>query len=174
MNADGALIVFGEIQNLVDRLERIDVTGIGGVHLINVGRLKPTGAGVIGKSVAVFNAEILDFESADGGGHPAVLIAMIVNAGELADFPTNSHAFEKIVLKDEIASVAALGKIEISVERFRANVILDDEILHIFEREIPGGDSGEIFDPIGDGELGGGEVVGHEVPPRDYNADKCK
>jgi len=129
---------------------------------------------MIGKSVAVFNAEILDFESADGSRHPAVLIAMIVDAGELTDFPANSHAFEKIVFENQIASVAALGKIEVFLERFRANVILDDEILYIFEREIFGLDSGKIFDPIGDGELGGGEVVGHEMPPRDYNAGEYK
>jgi len=59
---------------------------------------------------------------------------------------------------------------KIFVERFWAHVILNDEALDIFERKIFGGDGGQIFDPIGDGELGGGEVVGHERPPDDYNA----
>jgi hypothetical protein len=132
VNADCALIVFGEIQNLVDGLERVDVARIGGVHFINVSRHEATRAGMMGKSVTVFNAEILDFQSADGSGHPAVLISMIVDAGELADFPANSHAFEKIVFKYEIACVAALGKIKVFLERFRADMIPNDEILDVF------------------------------------------
>jgi len=39
---------------------------------------------MVGGSVAVFDAEILHFEPADGRGHPAILIAMIVDAAELA------------------------------------------------------------------------------------------
>jgi len=122
--------------------------------------------------VAIFDAEILDLEAADGGGHPAILIAMIVDAGELADFPADGHTFEKIVFENEVAGVAALGEKNIFFERVGADVILDDEVLDIFEGEIPGGDGGEIFDPVGDGELSGGEIVGHRKPPRNYNAGR--
>jgi len=61
VNADGALIVFGEIENLMDGFERVDVTGIGGVHFVDVGGNEFAGAGVVGKSVTVRDAEILDF-----------------------------------------------------------------------------------------------------------------
>ena len=172
VNADGALIVFGEIENLMDRFEGIDVDGIGGVHFVDVRGDESTGAGVIGGGVAIFDAEILDLEAADGRGHPAVLIAMIVDAGELADFPADGHTFEEIVFENEIAGVAALGEENIFFERVGADVILDDEGLDIFEGEFPGGDGGEILDPVGDGELGGGEIVGHRKPPRNYNAGR--
>ena len=61
VNADGALIVFGEIENLMDGFERVDVTGIGGVHFVDVGGNEFADAGVVGKSVTVRDAEILDF-----------------------------------------------------------------------------------------------------------------
>ena len=61
VNADGALIVFGKIENLMDRFEGIDVDGICGVHFVDVGGSEATGAGVIGDGVAIFDAEILDF-----------------------------------------------------------------------------------------------------------------
>jgi len=172
VNADGALIVFGEIENLMDGLEGIDVDGICGVHFVDVRRSEATRAGVVGDGVAVFDAEILDLEAADGGGHPAILIAMIVDAGELADFPADGHTFEKIVFENEIAGVAALGEKNIFFEGVGADVILDDEGLDVFEGEILGGDGGEILDPVGDGELGGGEIVGHRKPPRNYNAGR--
>jgi len=170
VDADGALIVFGEIENLVDGFERIDVDGIGGVHFVDVCGDESTGAGVTGGGMAVFDAEILYLETADGRGHPAVLIAMIVDAGELADFPADGHKFEELVFEVEIAGVAALGEKKIFFERVGADVILDDEGLDVFEGEIAGGDGGEIFDPVGDGELGGGEIVGHRKPPRNYTA----
>ena len=44
VNADGALIVLGEIENLVDGFERIYVAGIGGVHFVDVGRDEATRA----------------------------------------------------------------------------------------------------------------------------------
>jgi len=95
---------------------------------------------------------------------------MIVDAGELTDFPADGHTFEEIVFENEIAGVAALGEKNIFFEGVGADVILDDEILDVFEGEIFGGDGGEILDPVGDRELGGGEIVGHREPPRNYNA----
>ena len=60
VNADGALIKFGEIENLVDGFEGIDVDRICGVHFVDVGGDESTGAGVIGDGVTIFDAEILD------------------------------------------------------------------------------------------------------------------
>jgi len=107
VNADGALIVFGQIENLMDGFEGIDVDGIGGVHFVDVGGDESTGAGVVGDGVAIFDTKILDLQAADGGGHPAVLVAMIVDAGELADFPADGHTFEKIVFENEVAGCSS-------------------------------------------------------------------
>ena len=60
VNADGALIVFGEIQNLMDGFEGIYVNGTGGIHFVDVGRDEATRASVIGQGVTVFDAEILN------------------------------------------------------------------------------------------------------------------
>src|SRR5258707_8761922 len=97
---------------------------------------------------------------------------MIVDAGKLADFPADGHTFEEVVFENEIACVAAFGEEKIFFERFGADVILDDEGLDVFDGELFGGNGGEILDPVGDGELGGGEIVGHEVPPGNYNERK--
>ena len=84
----------------------------------------------------VFNAEILDFQAADGRGHPAVLIAMIVDAAVLADFPADGHALEKLVFENEIAGVIAFGKKKIFVDCFGADGVADDVVLDVFEREV--------------------------------------
>jgi hypothetical protein len=154
----------------VDGFERIDVDGIGRIHFVDVGSDEATGAGVVGGSIAVFDAEILNFQAANGGGHPAVLIAMIVDAGELSDFPTDGHALEEIVFEDEITGVTALREMEVLVEGFGADLMTHDEGLDVFEGEILGGHGGEVFYPVGDGELVDSEIVGHERPPGNYNA----
>src|SRR6267143_3004732 len=162
VDADGALVEFGEIQDLMDGLERVDVGGVRGVHFVDVRGNNATGAA---RGVALVNAEILDLQAADRRGHPAILIAMVVNAAGLADLPANCHALEDFVLEDEIASVVALRKIAVFVERFRAHRMADDVVLDVFEGEIAPRDSGETFDPIGDGELFGCDVLCHRAPP---------
>jgi hypothetical protein len=155
VDADGALLEFGKIQNLMDRLEGIYVNGMGAVHLVDFrGNDFTSAAG----GVFFVDAEILDFQAADGRGHPAVLVAMIVNAAVLADFPADGHTLEEIVFENKIASVIALGKEEIFFERLGTDSVLDDVVLDVLEREIALGDSGEAFDPVGDGELLDGEL----------------
>jgi hypothetical protein len=105
MNTDGALIKLLEIDYLVDRLDGIHISGMRGVEIVGIGRNDFTGSM---RNVAVIDAVILYAETADGGGHPAILVAMIVNAAVLADFPAHGHAFEEIVLENQIARVTAL------------------------------------------------------------------
>src|SRR2546421_8891610 len=102
----------------MDGLERIHVSGMGGIHFVNVGGNDAASAA---RGVAIVHSEILDLQLADRRGHPAVLIAMIVNAAVLADLPANGHALEDLVLEDEIASVVALRKVAVFVERLRAH-----------------------------------------------------
>src|SRR5216683_2963982 len=162
VDADGALVEFGEIENLMDGLERVDVSRMGGVHFVDVGRNNATGAV---SAIAVVNAEILDLQPADGRGHPTILIAMVVNAAGLADLPTDGHALEDGVLEDKVASVVALGKIAVFVERLRARRVADDVVLDVFEGEVAPGDRGETFHPVGNGELFGCDVLCHQTPP---------
>jgi hypothetical protein len=97
VDTDGALIEFGEIENLVDGFERIDVGGMRGVHVVDVGGIEMTGAEV---GVFVGDMKILDAEFADGSGHPTVLIAMIVDAAGLANLPADGHTFEDVILEN--------------------------------------------------------------------------
>src|SRR5260370_16357333 len=77
VDADGALVEFGEIQNLMDGLERVDISRMGGVHFVDVGRNNATGAV---RDIALVKAEILDLQPAAGRGHPRILTAMVCNA----------------------------------------------------------------------------------------------
>jgi hypothetical protein len=155
VNADGALIKFGQVQNLMDRFEGVNVNRMGAVHFVDF-----RGNDFAGAAGGIFfvDAKILDFQTADGGGHPAVLIAMIVDAAVLPNFPTDSHALEEIVFENEIAGVIAFGEEEIFFERLGTDSVQDDEVLDRFESEGTLGDSDEAFDPVGDGQLLDGEL----------------
>ena len=63
VDADGALIEFRKIQNLMHGFERIDVRGMSGIHFVNIGRSEMTCAV---RCIAIIDVEILDFEAADG------------------------------------------------------------------------------------------------------------
>jgi hypothetical protein len=161
VDADGTLVEFREIKNLVDRFERINVGGMGGVHFVDI--RGDDAAGAVG-GVALFDAEILDFQPANGSHHPTVLVAMIVDAAELADFPTDGHAFEDFVFEYEIAGVVAFGEEEIFIEGLRTDKMAKDIVLNICECEFAIGDTGETLNPIDDRELFGGNLLVHDVP----------
>jgi hypothetical protein len=158
VNADSALIEFGKIQNLVNWFERIDVSGMGRVHFVNVGGSE---VAHVSRGVVVLDAEILYFEAANGCGHPAILVAVIVDAAELADFPADGHAFEHVVLENQVAGVAAFGEEEIFFQRFGTDGVAENVVLNSFQGEIAVGDRREIFHPIGNVELFDGELFGH-------------
>jgi hypothetical protein len=158
VDAYGALLEFRQVQDLMDGLERIDVDRVGPVHFVDFGGDDFAGTAV---GVLFLDPEILYFQPADRSGHPAVLIAMIVDPAVLANFPANSHTLEQIVLENQIPCVVSLGEEEIFFQCFRAHRVMDDVVLNIFEREIALRDSGETFDPIGDGELLDGQLFWH-------------
>jgi hypothetical protein len=162
VDADGALIVFGQIQNLVDGFEGVHVGGMHGVHFVDIGGSEMARTAVLVSRVAILDAKILDLEAADRGGHPAVLVTMIVDAAELADFPADRHAFEDVVLEDQVARVTALREEEILIERFRTNGVAEDVVLNIFESEVTLVNGGEVFDPVTDGQLRDGELFRHK------------
>lgn len=158
VDADGALVEIGQVQNLMDGLEGIYVDRMCGIHFVDFG-----GNDFASAAAGVFfiHTEILDLQPANGRGHPAVLIAMIVDAAVLANFPADGHALEKIVLENEIARVISFGEKAILVERFGADGMLNDVVLDSFESEVALGNGGEVFDPVGDGELFDGELFWH-------------
>jgi hypothetical protein len=139
----------------MDGLERIDVNGGRAVHFLDCRGNDFAGAA---SHVFSFDAKILDFQPANRSGHPAVLIAMIVDAAVLADFPTNGHTLEEIIFENQIASVISFGEEEILFECFGADGMVNNVILNIFERKITLGNSGQALDPVGDGELLDGEL----------------
>ncbi len=104
------------------------------------------------------DAEVLDFQAADGRGHPAVLIAMIVDTAVLADFPADGHALEEIVLENEIARVIPFREKKIFFQRLGFDGMLDDVVLDVLEREVALGDGCKSFDPVRDGELLDGKL----------------
>src|SRR5258706_6743944 len=105
VNADGALIEFGKIDHFVNGLDGIHIRRMRGVEIVGIRRNDFASAL---RGVALIHAVVLHAEAADGRGHPAVLVAMIVDAAVLADFPADGHALEEIVLENQIARVAAL------------------------------------------------------------------
>ncbi len=161
VDADGALIVFGKIQDLVDGFERIDVGGVRRVHLINVGSDEIACSAMFSIGVTILDTEVLHFEAADRRGHPTILVAMIVDAAELADFPADSHALEHVVLENQVAGVAAFGEEEIFPERFGTDGVVEDVVLDIFEGEVAVGNGREVFDPVIYDELFDCELFGH-------------
>ena len=160
VNAHGALIKFREIQNLMDGFQRIDVDRMRAIHFVDFGGVDVAGAQ---QRVPEIDAEVLNFKAADGCGHPAVLVAMIVNAAGLADFPTDGHALEKIVFEDEIAGVVAPGEIDVLLQRFWANGIANQKILDVFQSELAFGDAGEIFYPVCNVVLLRDDLIGHDA-----------
>lgn len=159
MDADGTLIKFGEVHDLVNRLHGIDEGRMGSVQFVNVGG----GDGAVATGgIDFLDAIVADVKAADGRRHPTVLIAMIVDAAVLADVPAESHAFKQSVPKDEIASVIAFREKNIASKRFGTDGMLDDVVLDGIEVEIIFGDGSEAGDPVGDvGLPSDGDVLGH-------------
>jgi hypothetical protein len=158
VNADGALLEFRKIQDLMNGFKGIDVNGMSAVHLVDF--RGDDLAGATG-GVFLFDAKILDFQPADGSGHPAILIAMIVDTAVLADFPADGHALEEIIFENEIAGVVALGEEAIFFEALGADGMVEDVVLDVFQSEATLGDGSEAFDPVGDRNLLDGEFPWH-------------
>ena len=145
MDADGALIKFRRVDYFVNRFERVDVARMGSIHLIDIGRHDFAGTA---PGVALLDAIVLYTQAADGHGHPAILITMIMNTAMLANFPANGHALENFVFENQVAGVAAFGEITIFVDGFGADGVTDNVILNGFKREILGGNGRETFNPL--------------------------
>ena len=66
--------------------------------------------------------KILDQQAADGDGHPAVLVAVVVDGTGLADFPADGNQFVERSFVDQVAGVVLaipgeIGRQRVGVER---------------------------------------------------------
>jgi hypothetical protein len=86
VEADGALIEFTGIQDAVDGSQGVDGAGVRHIHLHDVGGLD--GGFAVGE-ILMHDVKILYLQAADGNGHPAVLVAVVVDGADLAYFPAD-------------------------------------------------------------------------------------
>src|SRR5713226_1688574 len=103
MDADGALVKLSQVHDFVHRLDGVHISGVRSVEIVGIGG---NNAACAVSGVAPAHAIVLNPEPANGRGHPTILIAMVVDAAVLADFPANRHALEEIILENQIARVA--------------------------------------------------------------------
>jgi len=86
VEADGTLIEFAGIEDAVDGGERVDGAGVRHVHLNGIRGLD---GGFAFREILMDYVEVLYQQTADGDGHPAVLIAVVVDGADLAYLPAD-------------------------------------------------------------------------------------
>ena len=124
MQAHGALVEFARVQHAVHRLERIDCARMCGVHLKRVRRFQFASALL---DLLKHNPVILDKQASDGNRHPAILIAMIVNRADLADFPADGDQLVERRLIDQIARVVLAVPAQVGRQRVGRNLGAGEE-----------------------------------------------
>src|SRR5579862_4895756 len=128
MQADGTLAELARVEHPVNRRERVDGTRILRIDLDSVGGTQIAGARV---DALVQDLVVLHAETADGRGHPAILVAMVVYRAGLSHFPADGNEFVERRLVDEIARVMLGVPGEVGRERFRGNDSVLQEGEHI-------------------------------------------
>src|ERR1700733_8033185 len=125
MHAGSSLSEFRKIQHLMNGFFGLNHRGMLGIHIVSVGR-DEMASGV--SSVATINEEILHAQTADGRRHPAILAAMIMNAANLSDIPTDGHDFEELTFVNQVSCVVAFCVKKIRRECLGLNSFLRCEI----------------------------------------------
>ena len=113
VNTDGALVEFSRIENAMDRRQRVDGTGVRGIHLYGFSGLDGAFAG---SNILMNDMVVLDHQTADGDGHPAVLVAVVVDGTGVTDLPANGDELVKRSFVDQIASIVLAIPCEIRHE----------------------------------------------------------
>lgn len=154
VQTDGALVEFAGIEDAMHGLGGIDGAGLGGIHLDGFGGLDDAFSR---GNVLLDDVEILDQQTADGDGHPAILIAVVVDGAGLADLPADGEQFVERSFIDEIASVVLAVPEEIGSERIGIERIRLEELAELFGAIEGGrGEFAEFGDEVLDGDLIGG------------------
>jgi hypothetical protein len=133
MNAGGFLAELEEIENLMNRLLRLNAGWMGRVHVECPGRSEPAGSP---HGIAAFKPEVLNAQPADGRRHPAVLASVVVRQAYLSHLPTDRKYFERVASADEVSGVVLLRVKQIRRERFGTDGMRLDEFLHARESEV--------------------------------------
>ena len=100
-----ALAEVAGIVDAVNRLQRIDGTGLGWIHFDGVGGFEVAGAGI---QILRDDTKVLDPKPSHWNRHPAVLLAVVVHGTGLSHFPTDGNQFIEGRLVDQIAGVVLL------------------------------------------------------------------
>jgi len=124
VNANGAVVVFGEIQYLMDGFFKLDLSRKTVRHLKRIGLAKLT---VTAGFIDLFDSEVL--QSADRNGHPAALLTVIMNARHLTLVPADSHHLETIVLVDKVARIEGGTPEQILLDRIHVDRITTEEFI---------------------------------------------
>ena len=86
VQADGALVEFSRVEHTVNGFERINSAGMRSIHLYSFGDFDTA---LAEGDILIDHVEVLHQQAADGNGHPAVLVAVVVDGAGLADFPAD-------------------------------------------------------------------------------------
>ena len=105
MNAGRRRAEFGKVEDLMYGFFGSNNSRMSGIHVVGIGGNELAGAMC---RISILDAEILDAQPADRRHHPAILVAMIVNAAHLAYVPADSEHFEQFTLVDQIPGVVAV------------------------------------------------------------------
>ena len=144
MQADCAFIEFAGIDDAMNGIGRIDGARLRDVHLDRVGGFE---LGAPALQVLVNEMEIFHVQAADGDGHPAILVAMIMYGTSLPDFPANGHQFVQRRPVDEIARVVLAVPVQVGPERIGADGCVLKQAADWFGRAEGGfGELAETFD----------------------------
>src|SRR4051794_4145053 len=135
VQTDRTLVKFTGIHYAVYGIGRVHSTGMGDVHFHRVQRRKLAMA--ICK-ILMDEMEVFYLQAADGNGHPAVLVTMVVYGTGLSNFPADGHEFVERSAVDEVARVVLAVPIQVRSERLR----VDRHFLEKFAERLGGKESG--------------------------------
>ena len=114
VQAQRPLVELWKVQHLVHRLSRIHLSRHRSVNIERIGWLKATVPSLI---MLLDHAEILHSKPSHRHRHPAVLVLVIVNPRDLANFPADCQQLEQRVLEDQIPGVVVLAEEHIRLQR---------------------------------------------------------
>src|ERR1700734_2074747 len=98
--------------------------------------------------IARVDSKILHAQTADRRHHPTILVAVIVDATNLADIPANGHDFEEVALVNQISRVVAFCVKKIRRKRIGLNRFLRGEIKDSRNRKLSFGNAAKLLYPV--------------------------
>ena len=102
VQADRSLIEFAWVVDAMHGFLRIDGAGMSGVHLHGVSGFEITRSGL---ELLRNHTIVFDQQPADGNGHPAILVAVVMHRASLSDLPTHGNQLVERSFVDQVAGV---------------------------------------------------------------------